>query len=566
MNPTFYVVSGGWHTSNGSEIIKIGTTQHPENRKFDYVTTALIFPIYLHLFTITSEISDAHLKKLDSELYPRYLRSINMDHLHCMNGGGNELYFKGDHKTYISGFLTILGYTFTVSDVDPYDMRPVAPESKREPKEIDNFSLALLSGSSLRSIQEELWFRLKNILREREKVKGIIQWPTGLGKTIGITMTLWQLYSFYEERGEQLRAIIVCHMNDIINTTMKAYKKLLFCGIQILEGHNARLSTINFPNGSYVLIATHQGILARREHLPEFNCLFYDEVHHITGDKFYKYIQELSPEYLFGCSATPLTNINQSSSISTLFSDERNNFYPEIPHGSTLISQCSYSRAIREKWIAPPRMHIRIFNREYAYGEIANEVKKIIEKRKEDGLWIGKKCLVYFSEAIEVSRNGEKAIREVIDMPIYHANDNDGSAEDFQNCEEGIMVSCRKYQEGSDIKGLDVAISIVKDRIAPYILLQRIGRTLRTEYEGKYGDGFLLKFSENGETSDGVLMSIFDQLIAELGSGGEFSGGAGSDGDFISKATEVLELFIGDVKIDGEDIEKERTLKILEDL
>jgi hypothetical protein len=79
-----------------------------------------------------------------------------------------------------------------------------------------------------------------------------------------------------------------------------------------------------------------------------------------------------------------------------------------------------------------------------------------------------------------------------------------------------ILFACDKYREGSDIGGLEFTAVLMGRTIAAYILLQIIGRSLRTDYDGKEGWCCIMRPRFDEETADDVFLHVLLDLEAMI--------------------------------------------------
>jgi superfamily II DNA or RNA helicase len=384
------------------------------------------------------------------------------------------------------------------------------------------FLNTFLPGKQFRRNQDELWKELE-ILSTRELTeiyRGIIQWPTGTGKTYALLMIIVILADKYSKQGHIFRGLLVAPKNDIFNTIIHHIHKLSEFGITVCEGHNGLLSSLHIPpNQSILVTACHAGLTNTDMimRLPPMNLVHYDEVHRIGGDEFFELLKgrllAWKTEFLTGTSATPRTaNPAQHRKISELFGD---------PY--TLLHKCDIDDAIAEEWIAQPRFSIHIVskNKERAdlIRQFLNIVRQCIENKKEIGNWKGGKVIVYLPLREEV-REAVRLASTVFpsEWKIFRAVEDMSVADDKEFVNEPadglprILFACERYREGSDITGIEMTGILMGNTIAANILIQIIGRALRADYKGKEGWCCIFRPSEEGTTEEDVL----DQILLEI--------------------------------------------------
>lgn len=134
--------------------------------------------------------------------------------------------------------------------------------------------------------------QLKLINKALEKQRGIIQAPTGAGKTIiGIA-----LYSCFDD----IKLLWLCHTKDLMSQTAKEFKKFGFTSIGLIGNGKQEL-------GKKITIATRQSFTKLAEDMDcEYDMIITDEVHHLASiDGEYAHILKNNFAPLrFGLTAT----------------------------------------------------------------------------------------------------------------------------------------------------------------------------------------------------------------------------------------------------------------------
>lgn len=414
----------------------------------------------------------------------------------------------------------------------------------------DEFFDTLLHGGTPRRIQEELWGIWEQICSHDAKYRGIVQWATGTGKTIALLMLFVISADACKKKGQIFRGLLIAPKNDIFDTIIHTIRKISRWGITIIEGHNARLSSIEIPADQPVLItATHASLTDPEiwDRLPAITHCHYDEVHRITGDEFYKLLQRKleawDTQFLTGTSATPKTCAeSQHAKISKLYGNPLQ-----------ILHKCDVDEAISEGWIAPPRFSVHIVSnsssRVEILGAFVNTVRQsILDKKK--AVWSGGKVIAYLPSRLDV-RDAVALAKEL--MPEWHiytaVEDVDASMDDtfVTDLADGtprILFACERYREGSDIKGLEMTSILMGDTIGAHILLQIAGRALRKDYDGKEGWCVIVRPSDEGTSEDDVFDSIVLQIM-------EFIGNDDTAGYRTDRIKRVVEKFFGSVVVSG---------------
>jgi len=383
------------------------------------------------------------------------------------------------------------------------------------------FCKTFLPDKTPRRIQTELWslFYEISVRPEHQTYHGIVQWPTGTGKTIATLMLIVLAKERCVQRETIYRGLFVSPKNDILDTISKDFNKLSEFGITVYDGSHGRLSGLTVPTNTHILVYACQAALTMNEgiiRLPTITHCHYDEVHRITGDEYFKLLKDnllkWNTEFLTGTSATPETgNCSQKQKLSELFGEELN-----------IIHKCDVDEAVQEGWIAKPRFLVDILkksdSRDVQLNSFMSAVCSRIEQRKKAGLWKGGKIICFVPGSIRDTLYCLEHANEIIpDCKIYGAIDghrSDGAFIDSA-CDGTVRIlfACERFREGSDVRGLEMTAVLTGDTIAAYILLQISGRALRNDYEGKEGWSLIARPSEDGTTEDDVYDSVLIHIL-----------------------------------------------------
>jgi hypothetical protein len=429
--------------------------------------------------------------------------------------------------------------------------------AKREMEK--QFFATFLPNKPPRRIQTELWHIFKQVCAEDEKYRGIVQWATGTGKTIA-TLILFVLSATTQmKKGKIFRGLMIAPKNDIFDTIIQHIRKLSNWDIVICEGHNAQLSSLQIPIDKHVLItATHASLTDAQQwlKLPPITHCHYDEVHRITGDMFYKALQEnleiWDTQYLTGTSATPKTCItSQHNKIAELFGNPLN-----------VLHKCDVDEAIAEGWIAQPRFGVNVIskgmNKNDVVCSVINIVQTSIADKQNQKKWRGGKVIVYMPLRTDICQAVMKAKEMMPEAKIYTAvEDAEASTDDMFVSDEAdgtprILFACERYREGSDIHGLEMTVVLMGDTIGANIIVQIAGRALRQDYAGKEGWCIIVRPSEDGTHEDDVFDSIMLQIVDFIGQGSSPSQ---------SKVRQIVEKYFGQMAISGKVYDVEETVR-----
>jgi len=545
--PCDYGMEGGGAIKvNGTyvETEKNGSSWHIANRKSAAITYFPNKPKYTYVLILdpNSFKNEDELYALDAD-FVEFVKAKGLGEYYINEGGGTEWFLKSCPISYLElrkEFLKCIGIPIiAVIENDPYPIHDLKEEDKRADEEeqrkirktkqsmsvsFEKFCRIFLPGKLTRRIQFELWYVFKKICESPDplKYKGIIQWPTGVGKTIGTLILIVLAFERCKSRGEFYRGMFVSPKNDILNTISQHFTKLSEFGITVYDGSNGKLSSLSIPTESHVLVYACQAALTNNEgmrKLPKITHFHYDEVHRITGEIFFELLKEMleewKTEFLTGTSATPQTSSeSQRSKLSEIFG---------IPY--TIIHRCDVDEAVQEGWIARPRFMTSVIQKYDARTDQLNaymySVNKMIQKRKDYHLWKDGKIICYISNSIQDVIYCIEFAREFIPgARVYGAVDGYRSDEEFikSSCDGTIQIlfACQRFREGSDIPGLEMVSALVGNTTAAYIMVQISGRALRSDYANKEGWCHIVRPCVNGITEqdiyDSILLDIFEFL------------------------------------------------------
>jgi superfamily II DNA or RNA helicase len=504
---------------------------------------------YKHLLVLSKDDLErlgVDLYELDNHVFPDWLQKVGRGTARLQEDGGVEFYRFSDPYAVLHEFLTAIGIsvsevidvrTFAILAKTSGSSRKLNAESERkeELKEQSTTVYNLLSEflatflpqqKRLRRIQSDLWTIWTNIL-PTDSYQGILQWPTGTGKTIGLLILILLTFLHRKQQGRIYRCLLIAPKNDIFDTIIVHLRKLKQWGLHIVEGYGGRLSKTDIPTDKSVLVlATHAALVTdgTMDKLPPMDHVHYDEVHHIVGEELFKVLkmklEEWNTSFLTGTSATPKTgNPTQMKRLTELFGDPL-----------SIIHRCDVDEAVKEGWIAKPRFIPAVILKNSRNAVVQSYVEWIatcIAKRKELGLWHTGKCIAYLPSIVDcqVATNYARQINP--DWIVYaavegtEANGDDAFITDKVDGSVRIMFACERFREGSDIHGLEMTLVLMGASIAAYILLQIAGRALRQDYDGKEGWCCIMKPCEEGTTPEDVFDSIMLDIMELLSKGAE---------------------------------------------
>lgn len=645
----FYIFDGDqYFREEDTVLIKLGTTRFPNARIKQYQTSFPIKCEYLKYYILNIE-KHKDLYRLDSVEFPNWLIKNKLDYKYTRGDGkglGREWYRYQVYKTgeIIFNYTEVLEKFFKEKNIkfegpfDPnftevnsednkinlskenkikekiYNSQICDNESKitqetkvttistfseefrqiaMDPiiKEKKKFVEVINNDDALRSIQNEFWDLFYNKLEEKIRITGIIKYPTGVGKSLTICISVFLTYQKLQEEGKLFRGVLICPQNGIFKTNLEKYKKLeKLINIQVIEGFGGGISKLELPqNRSYLLLVTHQGCNSRSkfdktseevnerflEKNKDINYVIYDEVHHITGDILYEQIKKIMIQNnnlrcLIGCSATPITNKEQEKKIKELFTE------------NYILQECDYLRAIENKWIIQPKFYFYIvkhqeFDKDEYYSQVISKLKARLDTRISENNLDGGKVMMFVPENTSQIDKTISELKKRNYRTIYSANDENIEGAKLFNEEKmrmndsdkdvKFLVSCRKNLEGFDSKGVDLSCVSFNSNIEPYRLLQISGRSMRNDYDHKMSDCMIFKESNNSdEKIEEMIFKIFKQLVEEL----EIKDVKKKEGEEViinvGKISKIMNDFIGEISIDERIFTVDQSIRFIQRL
>ena len=417
----------------------------------------------------------------------------------------------------------------------------------------NKFFATFLPGKVPRRVQDELWDTFENISNDEllEMYRGIVQWPTGVGKTIAMLLIIVLIKEGCVRKGIIYKGLLLSRTNDIFDTIKKNFSGLSEFGIKICDGTRARLSKLDFPEYTHILIiATHSALIQEGiiESLPNITHFHYDEVHRIGGEILYTLLpstlEKWGTQFLTGTSATPLTSsASQREKITSIFGNPIN-----------IIHQCGVEEAVKEGWIAQPRFIVVVGKKTNDKAANIEEyvdavIQTITKKNNSDG-FKGGKCISYLEDSIQSVIYAYEYAKKTYPTYTFYC-----AAGDFRNdtlfCEEKysgipmILFVCQRYLEGSDILGIEMTTRFVGNSITAHSIIQVSGRALRLDYPGKEGWCMIFRPSEEGTTSNDILDSIVLDILDLMGKSDKLY----EKKEFLA----LIKTYMGNLSIDGKE-------------
>jgi len=408
-----------------------------------------------------------------------------------------------------------------------------APEPTSYTPHEDYFSHMLKPGQAPRRIQSELFDAFWEKSATMETYKGIVQWPTAVGKTIGMLALFFISFLRRSSQGKIWRGLLIAPQNDILNTIVEPIKKLQKWGIVVVLCHDAQFMDAirNCPADKHALIVTTHASLTDRKKwdmLPEIHHCHYDELHQITGEQFFALLPKFA--YLTGTSATPKTcNSVQHARLHELFGTPL-----------SVLHQCEMDEAVSEGWIAKPKISANIVEHATRIQEFVGIIAQGIAQKRADGKWNkhGGKVIVYLETIPDVQNAVRCALHHFNrTATIYMAvknndecaadeSESDGIVEGARNDTQfvkdeadgtpRILFACQRYRQGSDIGGVEMTIVLFNKTIGANVFVQIMGRALRKDPGCEDKEGWCIIVKTRGQDDADAPEDVLDNILLEF--------------------------------------------------
>lgn len=337
--------------------------------------------------------------------------------------------------------------------------------SDEEEKVIDVFSP--------RGAQIEALYEL-NKLRKDGYEKGIVVAATGIGKTY---------LSAFDSKGFN-KILFVAHRDEILKQAYDSYKNVR--GDKSMGFFMSGAKECNKD----IIFASVQ-TLGKEDYLNEeyfkndyFDYIVIDEFHHSVSNNYQRIINYFKPKFLLGITATPERMDNQD-----------------------VFAVCDYNvayeirlpEAINRGDLCPFRYY-GVFDETVDYTKIPQYKGKYKGEELEKALMLDKRAnliLKHYSKfnslralgfcssknhaeymAKYFNDNGVKACAVYSDSNIENSLDRKEAIEKLTKGELNIVFSVDMFNEGVDIKSIDMVI-FLRPTESPTVFLQQLGRGLR---------------------------------------------------------------------------------------
>ena len=334
------------------------------------------------------------------------------------------------------------------------------------PQKIE-FSSPHLLGTTFREDQIQL------IQKACENHRGVIQAPTGSGKTI-LQM------GFITCLPPNFKVLILTHTIAIVQQTYDRMVEKGFESLQKISGGTDRKLTGN------IIVATMQSFVKINpvEYRDYFQCVIVDEAHHISkpDGTYGKILSKLKASIRLGFTATPSSKAESQFTLTGLL--------------GPIIGQQTIGAASNLGILAKPKLRIiktakdvKVYDtwdypKAYDIGIVKNMQRNaLILQIVKEYTSLGKSVLIFVSKL----KHGEllqsmAAGTELEDIPFVRGDMETHSREqikrDLITKERLCVISTTVWKEGVDIPNLDVVVNACGGA-SEIALLQIVGRGLR---------------------------------------------------------------------------------------
>ncbi|MAF36531.1 hypothetical protein CL622_05445 [archaeon] len=302
------------------------------------------------------------------------------------------------------------------------------------------------------------------------KKRGIIQWPTGAGKTVGIAMICNAIAD---------NILVLVHTKNLLIQTSDVIEREL--GEEIGKIGAGLFSIKRITVGIIASVKTLSS-----EELSDFNCIILDESHHASANTFYSTIIRCSAYYRFGFSADPLDEHSVKSNSQYKQTRILGCFGP-------IISLTSVKQMKKEGIIATPKIKfLRIDNsypgeknfilpydkaycKYYCHNVIMHDkIIRIVSRHKNESILI-------IVKHIHHGKNLQNTLtHNNINCQFLSGEEKSSfiqeKIKEFKDKKLKVLIGSPIFNEGVDMPNVDVLIMAAGDIAATK---QRLGRSLR---------------------------------------------------------------------------------------
>ena len=330
-----------------------------------------------------------------------------------------------------------------------------------------------IKGIVLRDDQEAL------INKCRDNLRGIIQAPTGTGKTI-LQIGIMSCFPQYN-------ILLLAHTIDIVQQTYDELQSRDFENVQMIGGEHKN-KTIK----RRIVVSTVQsfGKIPPEQYTDHFEVVIVDEAHHVSKDNGYyaKVLSNLLAPIRLGFTATMPDNEETTFNMEGLLG-------PKI--GELTINEATELNILAKpkiRLVKTPYIHsvhdARRYDDVYNLGVVNNRARnRLILSITDDYIKEGKSVLILIT-LLEHGDNLINMAEKLFNFPIEFVRGSTDSVlrkrikESLISKEIKCVVASSVWREGINIPTLDVVINACGGK-SEIMTLQALGRGLRRTGEKK---------------------------------------------------------------------------------
>jgi len=466
---------------------KLGSTTEIERRKWDYYTYLPHKFMYVFFITITGLGEFETLEQLEHTIYEYpFFKNRNTKKLE-FDGGTEFFLFNKDENIAeeICKVLLLYNVNFELTNGDPFNKRPVRKVLPLPLKYRYNKVKKIMKNITLRPYQETC------IKKMEENVKGIINIPTGTGKSI--------IFTEYIRRNPENNYLILVPSKQL----RKQIKK-------ILENTN-NIEIINQDKISQTILDSRKGIVVVGTYQYSkkldllFDCIIFDECHYTVvvsreKDKDTTYdslLQNRTPKKFFFTATMKIVNLNIDNDVKYPSMDDEDIY-------GKLLYEYKLNEAIDDGWLTDYRLFI-------IETESRNvSLLKYLEQRR------GKSIIVYCSSLKRV----REACNYVKEKTLYSVSallENKNDDEILKKFEENkdvykVIFTCKKLLCGYDNPSVDTVIHYDTSS-SSLENIQKNGRALRLYSDKIISDiVYFFDMSEESEANISKLRILLENM------------------------------------------------------
>lgn len=384
------------------------------------------------------------------------------------------------------------------------------------------------------SMQVGFIANLRKILAAGEK-KAILISATGTGKSYAAAFAMRELCF--------KKVLIIVHRNQIAKQLQKSFEKVL--GSKIKTGLVSGLGGKDEDYAADYVFATVQ-TLSKKENLERFSrnyfeCIVYDECHHITAGSYKKLLDYFIPEFTLGMTATPdkrddkreecnvyeIFDYNIAYEIRLQQAMEENLLCPFHYFGITdleIISDEGTSKEERVKnfrYLTSDDRVKYVMEQATYFGHSGSRVKGLIFcSRIDEAKELSRKFNERGLKTVALSGMDSDETREEAIELLSKDISNESLMSAYKNKYGTIIYPYENYldyiitvdifSEGTDIVEVNQVI-MLRPTQSPIVFIQQLGRGLRKadekeyvvvlDFIGNYKNNFMIPIALSGDRS-----------------------------------------------------------------